>query len=215
MLKRTFVTAALAAPFLNLKAQTIFTGGDASDLEAAKSQGFWERPRWVWLKRPATGETIKKIYWRDGQLIEQAYSDVSWLLRDVRFERMMAMKSPIIQTALNNGRIDSKQVSPWIAMDAILLDILYAYSAWLDFNKVQSPILITSGFRHVLTNALTEGAARNSEHTKGGAADIVIPNVSPIKSAAFGKFLAGGGVGLYASRNFVHVDKGNVRSWGG
>ena len=149
MLKRTFLTASLATPFLNLKAQTIFNGGDASDLETSRSQGFWERPRWVWLKRPATGEVIKKVYWQDGQLIEQAYSDISWLLRDVRFERMMALKSPIIRTALNNGVIDSHQVTPWIAMDAILLDILYAYSAWLDFNKVQSPILITSGFRHL------------------------------------------------------------------
>jgi hypothetical protein len=89
-------------------------------------------------------------------------------MRDVRFERIVAIKNPFISFALNNGVIDSHQVTSWIAMDAILINIFYVHSSWLDFNGVYSSILITSEFRHQLTNVLTEGVARNSEYTKAG-----------------------------------------------
>jgi uncharacterized protein YcbK (DUF882 family) len=207
--------AALSAPYLNVRAQDVFAGGDAS-LELAQpghQQGFWEKPRWVWLKRQATGEQIKLVYWQDGQIIPQAHSDISWFLRDVRFERMLAARDSNIRLALNRGVITEAHLSPWTLMDPILIDILYAYSAWLQFYNIRSPLLVTSGFRHLITNLMTEGAARDSWHMRGGAGDILVPGVNTAALARFGQWLAGGGVGLYTSKNFIHIDRGRVRSW--
>ena len=203
--------ATLAAPFLNVHAHGAFTGVDGS----VEPSGFWERPRWVWLKRAASGEVIKIVYWQNGQLIDDAYRQLSWFLRDLRFESMLKRRDPAISFALNRGIISEAHLSPWVLMDPVLLDILYAYCAWLHVYGVESPILMTSAFRHLITNNMTEGSARNSEHVKGGAGDIVVPGVSPIALAKFGKWLSGGGVGLYTNRGFIHVDRGRVRSWSG
>jgi uncharacterized protein YcbK (DUF882 family) len=208
------VSVVTAAPFLNVRAQDVFTGGDASS-EVHQQQGFWERPRWVWLKRPATGEQIKRVYWKDGQIIPQAYSDISWFLRDMRFQRMLALNDPHIQRALDRGTIGTEHLSPYTYMDPVLLDILYAYSAWLHVHGVHVPLTVTSGFRHLITNAMTEGAAFDSWHVKGGATDIVVPGIRPEALASFGRWLSGGGVGLYARQNFIHIDRGRVRSWTG
>jgi uncharacterized protein YcbK (DUF882 family) len=207
--------AAMSAPFLNVRAQDAFLGGDASlELEQpGHQQGFWEKPRWVWLKRHATGEQIKVVYWQDGQIIPQAHSDISWFLRDVRFEHMLAARDPHIRLALNRGAITAAHLSPWTLMDPVLIDILYAYSSWLQFYNISSPLVMTSGFRHLITNTLTEGAARDSWHMKGGAGDFLVNGVNIAALARFGQWLAGGGVGLYTRRNFIHVDRGRVRSW--
>lgn len=202
--------ALLASPPLLLRAQTTYSGTDP-----ATTQGFWERDRWVWLYRPATQEQVKLVYWRDGQLLQDAYLQLSWFMRDVRFEKMLASNDKKIYTALNHGLISEQHMSPWVLMDPVLLDILYAYCAWLAAFGIGKPLLMTSGFRHLVTNMMTEGAARNSSHMKGGASDIVVSGVSPVALAKFGLWLSGGGVGLYASRGFIHVDRGRVRSWTG
>lgn len=198
-------------PALNLRAQTGFNAGDASEAP----QGFWERPRWVWLKRAATGEQIRTVYWQDGQIIPETYQQVCWFLRDVRFQQMMSANDPAIRLALNRGLIGEQHLSAWLMMDPVLLDILYAFSAWLALFNVNTPIVLTSAFRHLITNNTTEGAARNSWHLQGGAADIVVPGVAPEALARFGQWLAGGGVGIYHSRGFIHLDRGRLRSWRG
>jgi uncharacterized protein YcbK (DUF882 family) len=174
---------------------------------------FWTAPRWVWLTRPATGEQIRQVYWRDGQLIQSGYEAISWFMRDVRFERMLKAKDRRINKALDAGRIEREHLTPWMLMDPVILDILYAYCAWLHSFNINEPVVLTSALRHMLTNEITEGAARDSWHVKGGAADIVIPSVPTANAAAFGKWLSGGGVGLYASKRFVHLDRGRVRAW--
>lgn len=178
-----------------------------------RASDFWQVPRWLWLTRPVTGEAVRLVYWQDGQYDPGACQAISWFMRDVRFERMLRAKSPIIDRALDAGRITREHLSPWMMMDPVLLDILYAYSAWLQSFEMSKPIVLTSALRHILTNDATEGAVRDSWHTKGGAVDIVIPNVPVANAAAFGKWLSGGGVGLYTSKRFVHLDRGRVRSW--
>lgn len=204
--------AAVAAPFVSVRAQGAYVGGDAS---LAQTKGFWERPRWLWLKRPATGEQIKLVYWKDGQLLQDAYQQASWFLRDVRFHTMLTKRDPRVNAALNSGLIRAEHLSAWVLMDPFLLDIQYAFCAWLNIYGINQPLLVTSGFRHIITNNLTEGAARDSWHVRGGASDIVVPGVKPQALAKFGQWLAGGGVGLYANRNFIHIDRGRVRSWQG
>ena len=177
------------------------------------TDAFWSKPRWVWLRRSTTGESIRKVYWADGQLITSAYQAISWFLRDLRFEQMLAKNDPIVTRALNSGRIGQQHLSPWMLMDPILLDVLYAHCAWLDYFGIQQPLVLTSGLRHILTNERTEGAAFDSKHVKGGAGDIVIPNVSSERVAAFSRWLQAGGVGLYVAKGFTHIDTGRVRSW--
>ena len=200
----------LAAPSIALASSVQPPVGAPQPNSAAD---FWTAPRWVWLTRPATGEQIRQVYWRDGHLIQAGYEAVSWFMRDVRFDRMLKAKDRRISRALDAGRIKPEHLTPWMLMDPVILDILYAYCAWLQGFGINQPVVLTSALRHMLTNAMTEGAARDSWHVKGGAADIVIPNVPTANAAAFGKWLSGGGVGLYASKNFVHLDRGRVRAW--
>lgn len=81
------------------------------------------------------------------------------------------------------------------------------------------PFVITSGLRTQATNSRIEGAARNSMHLpdENGffrAVDIHSPAVPPKEIAALAKLAQEGGVGIYSSRGFIHVDTGRVRTWG-
>lgn len=213
---RTLVTASavvagcLAAPSI-VSAAAVHPPVGTDQVGGATN--FWTVPRWVWLYRPATGEQIRQVYWRDGEVIQAGYEAISWFMRDVRFESMLKARDRRIDQALAAGRIRREHLTPWMLMDPVIIDILYAYCAWLRSFNVNEPVVLTSAFRHMLTNEITEGAARDSWHVKGGAADIVIPSVPTANAAAFGKWLSGGGVGLYASKRFVHLDRGRVRAW--
>ena len=61
----------------------------------------------------------------------------------------------------------------------------------------------------------SSGVASKSLHMQGMAIDIRLPDVelANLHRAALG--LQGGGVGYYPVSNFVHVDVGRVRQWGG
>lgn len=75
------------------------------------------------------------------------------------------------------------------------------------------PLIVTSGYRCAIHNAECEGSSRVSQHMKGNAADIIIPD-----GLTFGEFLwyventvtAEGykfdGIGEYPWQEFIHVD---------
>jgi uncharacterized protein YcbK (DUF882 family) len=210
--RRAFVCAA-AAMSLATSISALATVPDWGKTPSQVPSAFWTQERWVWLKRPDTGEEIRLVYWANGQLIQQAYQQISWFLRDRRFEKMMATDSPVIAKAIGVGRVTKQQITPWALMDPIVLDILYAYSSWLQAYGLARALMVTSGFRHFITNELTEGAVLASWHPKAGAVDFFIPGVPVEQVARFGTWLAGGGVGLYLKKNFIHVDRGSVRHW--
>ncbi len=137
-----------------------------------------------------TGEMLNTIYWVEGEYIKEALKEINYFMRDWR-ENAVA-------------RIDTRTV-----------DILAASHALLE---VSEPYMLLSGYRTAATNAIlrsrSRGVARNSLHVKGQANDIRLKNrsVNQIYRAALA--CNAGGVGKYSRSNFVHVDSGEIRTWG-
>jgi len=143
------------------------------------------------LYNPNTRESLHTTYWSNGRYLQKALSDINHIMRDRR-----------------TGEI--KQINTQ------LLDLLYAIGTEL---KIQKPFHIISGYRSSRTNALLrergKGAAKNSLHMKGKAADIRLPGcrLSSLRRAAFS--LKAGGIGYYPRYRFVHIDVGPIRYWRG
>ena len=78
---------------------------------------------------------------------------------------------------------------------------------------------VVSGFRHPKYNLMLRKkgrqVARDSQHTHGNAIDFVVPGVSVEKLHEWAKAQKLGGVGIYLSSKFVHMDTGPIRNWEG
>jgi uncharacterized protein YcbK (DUF882 family) len=98
-----------------------------------------------------------------------------------------------------------KWIHPW------LMDLVFVLHWKYDKNVIS----IFSGYRSPATNAQIEGAALNSQHTRGMALDIHIADVDNEAVGRDLKRLVYGGTGLYPGRAFTHVDFGPLRSWVG
>lgn len=170
--------------------------------------GFWDRPRSVWLRRPATGEEIRSTYWANGALVEHEYRRLCWFLRDPKMVVRMEQRR-------RQGLAVPHSWYSAVEYNVVPLDVLYALGGWLDHFGMSRAIVLTSAFRHPLTNAATEGAALSSHHTRGAAVDVVVPGVPAEQVGRFSQWLRAGGVGFYPSRHFTHVDAGRLRSWRG
>jgi uncharacterized protein YcbK (DUF882 family) len=83
--------------------------------------------------------------------------------------------------------------------------------------QVNKPFHIISGYRSPLSNGElsnhSNGVAKNSLHMQGKAVDIRIAGVNTVDVRNAAISLQQGGVGYYASSDFVHVDTGLVRYW--
>ena len=79
--------------------------------------------------------------------------------------------------------------------------------------------MLLSGYRSPKTNAMlrsrSRGVAKNSLHMRGQAADLRLSSRSVGQMAKAAAVCRGGGVGRYSGSNFVHMDCGTVRTWGG
>lgn len=137
-----------------------------------------------------TGERIDMIYWIEGRYVAEALEQVNWFMRDWR----------------QNEAIN---------MDTRTIDIMAGAHNLLD---VSEPYLLLSGYRTVATNemlrARSSGVARRSLHMSGQAADLRLSGRSVSQMARAAQACRGGGVGRYSGSNFVHMDCGQVRSWG-
>lgn len=143
--------------------------------------------RELWLLRD--GAELRATYWTaKAGFNRDEYLNLCWFLRDKRADRVFAM-------------------------DRNLLDLLCGVQTWLGRNGHEMPIQINSAYRTMATNRTIEGAARNSQHILGRAADIVVPGVSPVKLAGMASLFGRGGTGFYVGREFVHVDTGAERIW--
>jgi len=143
--------------------------------------------RSLWLSRGGT--EIRSTYWTPESGYDgDAYQEICWLLRDV-------------------------QANKSFPMSPRLLDVLCGLQNWLAFNGVRQPIHVNSGYRTFSTNWRTEGAALNSRHILGKAADITVPGVPLARLAGMASVFGQGGVGMYLNKGFVHVDTGEERIW--
>jgi uncharacterized protein YcbK (DUF882 family) len=150
-------------------------------------RGLLAERRSLWIVRGQ--EELRAIYWtpKNGYDRDQ-YLSVCWALRDLQANRVF----PI---------------------DHGLLDVLAGVQVWLARNGIEAPLTIHSGYRTQKTNKRTEGAALDSRHLLGRAADISVQGVSNVKLAGMASVLSQGGTGLYPGRTFVHVDTGDERIW--
>ena len=159
----------------------------------ANAVGFLRRGgdvRRLRLYNARTDEQLDTVYWVEGDYIGEALAEINHVMRDWRQNEVI--------------RIDRRTI-----------DILAAAHNLLD---VDEPYMLLSGYRSPKTNAMlrsrSSGVARNSLHLKGQAADVRLGDrtVSQIFRAACA--CSAGGVGKYSSSNFVHMDCGDVRTWG-
>lgn len=78
---------------------------------------------------------------------------------------------------------------------------------------------VVSGFRHPKYNLMLRKkgrqVARDSQHTHGNAVDFNIPRVAVKKLHEWAKAQKLGGVGIYLSSGFIHMDTGPIRFWTG
>ncbi|MEM8632870.1 MAG: DUF882 domain-containing protein [Pseudomonadota bacterium] len=137
-----------------------------------------------------TGESINTIYWIEGKYIKESLAEVNTFMRDWR-----------------SGA--KKEI------DLRAIDIMAASHALLETDE---PYMLLSGYRTPSTNqalrSRSRSVARNSLHMKGQAADLRLKSrsVGQISRAAIA--CNSGGVGRYSRSNFVHMDCGDVRTWG-
>ncbi|WP_135468111.1 DUF882 domain-containing protein [Crenalkalicoccus roseus] len=139
--------------------------------------------------RVQTGETFEGVYWRDGRHDREALARLDWLFRD----------------------LSRDEATP---MDPRLFDAMHHIAERLD---AAGPFEVISGYRAPETNAArarqSSRVSRVSLHMSGMAADLRLPGRDSIGLARLAAQMQLGGVGLYRSDGFVHLDCGPSRRW--
>jgi uncharacterized protein YcbK (DUF882 family) len=138
-----------------------------------------------------TGENLDLAYWVQGDYVPESLAEINHVLRDFRNDQVAAI-------------------------DPQLLDLLNRVD--LALGSAQ-PFQVISGYRSPATNQMlrenSSGVAKHSLHMEGKAIDIRIPGVALADLRKTGLALQAGGVGYYPASDFVHLDVGRVRTWGG
>jgi uncharacterized protein YcbK (DUF882 family) len=159
----------------------------------AKAAGFLRGGgdvRSIKMHNPRTGENMNTIYWVEGRYVGEALAEINHFFRDWRRNE----PHPI---------------------DNRTIDII---AATHNLVSTTEPFMLLSGYRSPATNAMLRsrgsGVARKSLHLVGKAADVRLSSRSVSQVARAAASCGAGGVGRYSGSNFVHVDCGQVRSWG-
>jgi uncharacterized protein YcbK (DUF882 family) len=136
-----------------------------------------------------TQESATITFRRNGQYDERGLEQLNWILRDWRVEKSTKM-------------------------DPRLFDILWEVQREAGST---GPIHIVSAYRSPETNGAlrrrSSGVSEHSQHMLGKAMDVRMPDVDTARLRAVAMKMQYGGVGYYASSQFVHIDTGSVRAW--
>jgi len=136
-----------------------------------------------------TGKTLDAVYWVDGAYNPPALDDLNEFLADWR---------------------DLQKTE----IDPLLLDILWQIQQETGNEGVFEVI---SAYRSSDTNEMlretTTGVAQKSQHVLGKAIDVRLRGLDTAELRDTARELQRGGVGYYASSDFVHIDTGRPRYW--
>jgi uncharacterized protein YcbK (DUF882 family) len=166
---------------------------DAIVLDTREERQYFARKipsKMISLQNSHTGDKLRLTYFERGLYIEDALQEIDYILRDYH----------------------TGDIHP---IDPALLDQLHELKLRLGVSR---PFNIISGYRSPETNANlrrhSDGVAKHSLHMQGRAVDIRLDGygASTIRDAALS--MQRGGVGYYSASNFVHLDTGDVRTWG-
>ena len=175
--------------FIKLLAGATATAGIALST-AARAASLTEIRR-LQFENLHTGERLDAAYWEKGSYQSDVLRAVNVVLRDFR----------------------TGDVHP---IEPQLLDLLHVLQS---ATGTQRAYQVISGYRSPKTNAMlaseSAGVAHHSLHMEGKAIDIRLADVSLADLHATALRLGQGGVGYYPRSDFVHVDIGRVRQWGG
>lgn len=147
----------------------------------------WRHPRRLWITRPQTQETVRAVFWAEGQLQPDAYAAFNHLYRDIY----------------------RNQQHP-IALG--LLNLNYLMQWRLYQQQRPRPLVLLSGYRTRATNARVGGIEPNI-HGQGLADDFIYEGLSLLDNYRLAKAYQVGGLGLYPERKSLHKDLGRLRSW--
>ncbi|MFV0292525.1 MAG: YcbK family protein [Paracoccus sp. (in: a-proteobacteria)] len=147
--------------------------------------------RRISMYSPRTGESIDTVYWIDGKYIRDALNEINYFMRDWRTGQAIGIDPRAIDVAAASHRL----------------------------LRTEEPYMMLSGYRSPKTNAMlrsrSRGVAKNSLHMSGKAADLRLKSRSVGQMYKAAVSCRAGGVGKYSRSNFVHMDCGPVRTWGG
>ena len=148
-------------------------------------------PRALAFRHLHTGGKLDLVYAHDGEYLPDALNAIDGFLKDFR----------------------TGEVHP---IDPTLLDTLFQLARTFD---QPGEFQVISGYRSPRTNELlrqrSTGVAKKSYHMQGRAVDVRLMGAptSALHKAALS--LGQGGVGYYPRSDFIHLDTGPFRSWGG
>jgi uncharacterized protein YcbK (DUF882 family) len=138
-----------------------------------------------------TRETLDVIYWRDGIYLREGLDAINHLMRDFR-----------------TGEVFS--------LDRRLIDQLFELSLRLDMSTSQR-FEIVSAFRSARTQAMLASGSDTqgnvTYHMAGRAIDFRVSGVPIRRVYEAAMAMNAGGVGYYPGENFIHLDRGVIRSW--
>ena len=136
-----------------------------------------------------TSESLTVTYYRDGEYVASALTQLDDFLGDFR-----------TGDATN--------------MDPAVFDILHEIQTESGSTGIYE---IISAYRSRETNEMlrgnSNGVARNSQHLLGKAIDVRLTDLDTAALRDVALALQRGGVGYYDKSDFVHVDTGRVRQW--
>lgn len=155
----------------------------ASTVFAGEEKKILNDNRALWLIRGKKELYVE--YVKNGQLILPAYKNLCFFFKD-------------------------EQLNEAVTMDLALFDVMHRSQAWSMAHNINSPIILTSGYRTDLTNILENGA-RNSMHKYGKAGDLRKKEFDNYIYALLLRKMGGNGIGIY--KTHVHVDTWHKRSW--
>ncbi len=175
--------------FLKLSAATALAAPATCAWGSMPVTGSAASPRRLSFVHTHISESLSVTYFRGGSYLADGLGALNHLLRDFRTQDVHSI-------------------------DPQLFDILYDLQVLADRDE---PYEIISGYRSPQTNTMlrnrSSGVATRSLHMDGKAIDVRLSGFSCKKLRDLALSMRRGGVGYYASSNFVHLDTGRVRSW--